>query len=273
MENDAKQKLWLMDGNAVVQKAVLDLTPDDQRRIGEAEDTFASVQAMTGPPPTAEEMQTLREAVDAGGMAADDSMSYRFAHLEINRKARERDAAEAAEQRAREADARAAERVQAERKEYLQPANRAEVARQFQQNQPIPGTDTRPPLRDYTDAELDAMSSDDMIRLGLINRPPTRVEDRQGATGIVLRTERTGSRRAPGIKLSGEELGGSGPVLRSEQARRKIKVSAEELASREYRAGIIASDQADRRKVKADISRVLEEQASAKAEKKNAKRI
>ena len=267
--DDAKQKLWLTQGNTVAQKAVLDLTPDEQQRIVEAEDTFARVQSMTGPPPTAEEMQTLREAVDAGGRAADDSMSYRFAHLEINRKARERDAAEAAEQRAREADARAAERVQAERKEYLQPANRAEVARQFQENQPIPGTDTRRPNREFTDAELDAMSGDDMVRLGLVHRPTVGVEDRQGATGIVLRSERTGERRRK-INLT---AGASSPVLRSEQARRKIKVSAEELASREYRAGIIASDQADRRKVKADISRVLEEQASAKAEKKNAKRI
>jgi len=152
------------------------------------------------------------------------------AEQSLRRKARERDEAE---QRAREAAEREAQR-QAEREEYLRPADRGELARQLQQNQATPSGYTHP-VREYTDAEIDAMSSDDMRRLGIV-ACPLRVEERQGNSGTVLRPERTGERRD-----------------------RKIKFSQEELAAQEYRKRVIAQDQSERRKVKQDLEQAQRE--------------
>jgi hypothetical protein len=84
------------------------------------------------------------------------------------------------------------------------------------------------------------MSSEDVVRAGLVSRT-TRIEERQGGSGVVLRPERPGERRE-----------------------RRVKFSEKELDSQEYRKRIIARDQAERRKVKEDIQRAPDQQEQSK---------
>lgn len=232
MENEneiPKQMVWLTEGNSVVAKAVLDLTDEEHARLRNAEDIYKYTCEQTASRVDDEEMQALIEAVDARHLPADDPTSFAIVSSEMRRKARER----------REAEIRAADReahLHAEREAYLRPSDRAQAARQLQRHHEPVGPIPTPPARVWTDAELDAMSAEDMVRHGIVTRS-TRAEDRQGSSGMVLRPERTGERRE-----------------------RKIKFSEVELASQESRKQVIDRDKAERRKVKEDIERALDEQ-------------
>jgi len=235
-----KLKVYVTHGNKVVETTVLDLTPEECQNIRAAMDQFLSVTKQLDPdfPDTA--LQTVIERVDASGRPADDPMSYTFANNELRREARKQleDAIKARE-RESQSVAREVQR-QADREEYLRPSDRPEVARELQQNQPELGTSTRGPDREYTNAEIEAMSADEMVRCGIVNRP-LRIDQRQGSSGVVLRPERAGERRE-----------------------RKIKFSSEELESQEYRKRVIANDQAERRKMNEDRRRALEAQEEKK---------
>jgi hypothetical protein len=86
------------------------------------------------------------------------------------------------------------------------------------------------------------MSSEDMVRLGLVNRNLS-IAERQGSSGIVLRPERPGERK------------------------RKHTTDVDP-ASVEYRKRVLAQNEAERRKAKADIQRALEGQEAKKWEEK-----
>ena len=246
-----QQKVHLTLDGKVVTKNVLDLTLEEQQRISGAIDTFLFTTRLLTPNFDDAALQQIIEKVDVSGRPADDSLSYVFANNELRREARRRmeDEIKAREQASQ--SLLREEQRRAEREEYLQPSNRAEVARQLQVNQPHPVTETAPPVRQWTDEEIDAMSSDDMVRYGIVTRN-VRVEERQCSTGYVSHPQRTGVRRE-----------------------RRLKIPAEQLASEEYRKRVLAQDEAERRKVKADIQRALEEQqrkAWEEREKKRAKR-
>jgi hypothetical protein len=269
MSEIVQQKVYVTQGNKVVQKNVLDLSPAENQKISEEMDTFLNVARQLNPDFNDEDMQGIIERVDASERAADDVMSYTFAHNEIRREARQRmeDEIKAREQ-ASQSVAREAQ-LQAEREEYLRPADRAEVAREFQ-NQPGQNPPAKPsgPTREFTESELDAMSSADMIRHGLVSPGARQIEDMQGSSGQFFRPE-TRPERAREYRQRKDLMKPLAEIMGGKPRSRKIKFSAEELAAREYRKGVIASDEADRRKVKEDIGRAREEQAE---KKRNAKK-
>lgn len=271
MSEIVQQKVYVTVGGEIVQKNVLDITPEENQNIRNAMDSFVSVTKQLNPDFNEDALQAVIEKVDAAKRPADDSMSYTFANNEMRREARKQFEAEIT---ARDQQTRSIEReaqLKAEREEYLRPSDRSEVARQPNQN--LPDQPASPaPTREYTDAELDAMSSDDMVRLGIVSRGH-RIEDRQGSSGHVFRPEtspqRTNEyrRRKDLMKPIAEIMGGSkGP------RQRKHKFSAEELAAQEYRAQVIAQDQADRRKVKEDLERLREEQEEKRRNAKKQRR-
>ncbi len=263
-----QQKVFVTQGDKVIQKHVLDLTPDESGRISGAIDTFLSVKKQLNPNFADDALQPIIERVDASGRPADDVMSYTFADNEMRREARKQfeDEINAREQ-ASQSVAPEAQR-QADREEYLRPSNRAEVARQLQPNQPQV-TAPAQPARQWTDEEIAAMTSEDMVRLGLVNRPGRRIEDRQGASGEVIRFEFQPD-KVNEIRRRKDLMRPIAEVMADRKApKRPIKFSEEELASAQYRKQVLAQNDAERRKVKADIARVLEEQEEAK---RNAKK-
>jgi hypothetical protein len=270
MSEIVQQKVYVTQGNKVVQKNVLDLSPAENQKISEEMDTFLHVARQLNPDFNDEDMQGIIERVDASGRAADDVMSYTFAHNEIRREARQRmeDEIKAREQ-ASQSVAREAQ-LQAEREEYLRPADRAEVARQ-PKNQNLPDQPASPvPPREYTDSEIDKMSCDDMIKNGVASRRRT-IEDLQGSSGQFFRPE-TRPERAAEYRKRKDLMKPLAEILGQKPRSRKIKFSPEEMAARAYRQGVVAQNESERRKLAADLERVREEQEEKRHNAKKQRR-
>jgi len=220
-------------------KPLSEITDDDIEQMRAACWMFLGIARDV--PRTTEIIESLVNEVIDLKMNVWDNMSYNFAWQSLQRKEQAQKELErqAAEERAREAE-REAQR-KADREDYMRPADRGELARQLQQNHLTQNAPV-PPTHQFTDAELDAMSSEDYRRLVLRD---IRVGDRQGTDGQVFRPERTGERRE-----------------------RKIKFSPEELAAQECRKQEIAKDVAERRKVKQDLEQAQQAQRAGQDKKR-----
>ena len=110
-------------------------------------------------------------------------------------------------------------------------------AEAYVQEQTEPTLEPEPPaenIRQWTDAELDAMSSEDMVRHGLVSRN-IRTDERQGSSGVEYRPERAGTRKV-----------------------RTVKFSDEQLQAEAYRRRVLEADKADRKRVTQDLRKAME---------------
>jgi hypothetical protein len=158
-----------------------------------------------------------------------DSLAYTIEWRAIREKRREAARSET-EREARDEDRRQTIA------DYKLPSNRAETIRELRAGHTAPSPAGFVPTREYTDAEMSAMSSDDYRRLVLGH---LSIADRQGrGDGRTVREERNS------LILADKVLNRAG-ISKT----RSIKVSPEELAAREQRARAIAADRAERRKL------------------------
>lgn len=138
--------------------------------------TFTQVARMAGLSPREEDVDDILTELYAKDGDIYDSLAWNFAWQRVRNQRKESarlDAELEAQEQARHR----------EREDYLAPSNRAETLRDLQPGQ-APSPAGFVPAREYTDAEMSAMSSDDYRRLVLGS---FTTEDRQGNTGYAYK--------------------------------------------------------------------------------------
>lgn len=158
-----------------------------------------------------------------------DSVNYTLAWRAV------RGRREEAARREAEAEAREQTRRQ-EIEDYKRPSNRAETMSELRAGHTSASPAPFVPAREYSQEEIDHMSADNYRRLVLGH---VSIADRQGrGTGRSVQEERNS------LILADKIMNRAGV-----RKTRSIKVSQEEVAAREQRAGAIAADQAERRRL------------------------
>jgi hypothetical protein len=158
-----------------------------------------------------------------------DSVAWQLAWQRVRAQRQE------TERRETERDAQQQARTK-EIEEFKAPASRAEAMRDLRAGHTAPSPAEFVPTREYSEEEIDNMSSDAYRRLVLGH---VSIDDRQGrGTGRTVREERNA------LILADKVLNRAG-ISKT----RSIKVSPEELAAREQRDRAIAQDKAERRRL------------------------
>jgi hypothetical protein len=135
--------------------------------------TFTQVARMAGIFPREEDVLDIQNELYAKNGDIYDPVEWNFAWQRVRNQRKESarlDAELAAQEQAR----------QRKREDYLAPSNRADTLRDLQPGQTAPSPEGFVPAREYTEAEMLAMSSDEYRRLVLGS---FTTEDRQGNSG------------------------------------------------------------------------------------------
>ena len=206
-------------------------TPERLEAIQHACNIFADVCRMAphSAPQTEDDMSELTNEIVRRNLELTDSVSYTVAwHAVRNRR---EDTAR------READLEAREETrQRQIEEYKTPANRADTIRELRAGHTASSPAGFVPTREYTDAEMSAMSADDYRRLVLGN---VSIDDRQMRTnGLTVKQERDR------LILADRIVNRAGV-----RKVKSIKFSQEELRAQEERARTVAQDKAERRQL------------------------